>query len=324
MIEEAVHKAGPEGVEAALREELARADAVAGTALPILRYLVSLEDDCLFGEDVLARVRGMIADLAAEVLHALAGEARPCGHVGGDVDVLTRAFVDDAALLSHVHALAVEWQLTERLQLRLGLDPVFSPLLKEGMASVDPAVRHLASAFLAAQGRWCQVQRRMSLPLRDLPEAVREGVFAILRKLVGRDGDLADRLDRLHAAEGPSGLEPSREALAARLVTALAAAGAALSLPHAGLALFLSAVAGGCGATRDAVIGATHERQAARFALMLRAVGLPSASITRALLALHPAGVPLPPLDPLQPEQARALLAAAPVLAPAAPVPAHT
>ena len=51
MIDRVGHPRGGEDVEAALRQELARGDAMAETVLPILRHLVAAEDDSVFSAD---------------------------------------------------------------------------------------------------------------------------------------------------------------------------------------------------------------------------------------------------------------------------------
>ena len=65
-----------ETVEATLRDELAQGDAVLSTATPILRHLLANEEQALFGDEVIARVRGMLADLARQMLYAQAEAAR--------------------------------------------------------------------------------------------------------------------------------------------------------------------------------------------------------------------------------------------------------
>ena len=57
-----------EPVEQALRDELARGDALIAGARPILRHLLAEHDRALFNEELVARVRGMMLDLARQLL----------------------------------------------------------------------------------------------------------------------------------------------------------------------------------------------------------------------------------------------------------------
>ena len=91
-------------------------------------------------------------------LAAAAGALRPGGLLsllvpGRFSTVLGEALAGSSALLSHVHSLALEWQLTERLQSRIALDPVLPPLVQALIASPEPATAELAMQFLAAQAR---------------------------------------------------------------------------------------------------------------------------------------------------------------------------
>lgn len=298
MIDQAVHPANGEGVEAVLRDELARGDAMAGTVLPILRHLIAAEDSSVFSDEILARIRGMLADLAGELLDALVGAGAGAGAAGterrayasGEIEVLTRAFLDNPAMLAHLHALALEWQLTERLQGRLALDPVVSPLLQALVSSHDGATQGLAMTFLAAQARWCQAQRRMKLPLRELPADLLHAALMTMRALAGGDPAMAERALIVESEIRRSCDEgASRLGLAARLVMSLGnGAQVALSVSHGGVALFLTALALGSGQDRDAVVLSTHEAQLARLALALRSAGLKPAAVEEQFLAIHP------------------------------------
>ena len=170
----------------------------------------------------------------------------------------------DAALLAHCHALAAESLAAERLHQRHAIDPVLSPLLQELIASEDTAVSALAMAALAAQSRFVQGQRRMELPLGELPAELFHTLLATLPGGPGRAG-LVAAYD-----EGAS-----RLGLMARLVASLRrGVVAALALDHAGLAMFASALAVTTPTPRGAAVLACHEGQGMRFALLLRAAGL--------------------------------------------------
>lgn len=309
MIDQVVHQADAQDVETALRGELARGDAMARTVPPILRHLVAAEDSTLFSDEILARIRGMLADLTHGLLDA--APERDGGELpAGEADILARAFLDNPALLSHLHALALEWQLTERLQLRLAIDPVVSPLLLELASSQDGAAQELATRFLAAQARWCQSQRRMKLSFLDLPGELFRTMLAILRAYFGDGAGMAERAAKAeHEFRDRDEKGASRLGLASRLVMSLGAGAlAGLSVSHAGAALFLTALALGSGQGRDAVVFATHKSQLARLALALRIAGLDPGAIERELLALHPDTALPPGFDSLSADQAAAIL----------------
>ncbi|MEJ2408120.1 MAG: hypothetical protein P8Y48_01990 [Novosphingobium sp.] len=292
MIDKTVHPASGENVEAVLRDELARGDAMAETVLPILRHLVAAEDSSVFSDEILARVRGMLADIAASLLGGALGGDEGAGSAAetDETGILTRALIDNPALLSHVHSLALEWQLTERMQGRFAIDPVVSPLLQALISSPDAETQRLAMTFLAAQARWCQAQRRMQLPLRELPGDLFHAVLLTLRALAVRTPEIAQRAAQAEAAMRQSYDEGAgRLGLASRLIMSLGAgAQAALSVTHGGVALFLTALSLGSGQARDVVVLSTHEAQLARLALALRSAGLKPSAIEEQFLALHP------------------------------------
>ena len=105
------------------------------------------------------------------------------------------------------------------------------------------------------------------------PLAVEAGIFAFLLLVT-----ISSAVAELHG-----------RAVANRLVRALGAgAFAALSVSHAGVAVFLSALAAATGETRDDVASSTGESQLARLALSLRAAGLGDKEIEREFFAIHP------------------------------------
>src|SRR5690349_7789800 len=59
-------------VEATVRDELARGDIVLGTIGPVLGHLLANHDHSLFSDEIVSRVRGMVADLARQMLVAQA------------------------------------------------------------------------------------------------------------------------------------------------------------------------------------------------------------------------------------------------------------
>ena len=295
-----------DSVESRLRDALQRGDAVIGAVPPVLRHLLASDDSGLFADAILARVRGMIADVANQLR----------GHMaGGDncIPDLIAALTANPAFLTHVHALVLEWQLTERLQTSLALDPVLSPLLQALIASLDENTAALSMKFLAAQARFGQAQRRMRLPLGELPGDLLHGALVVMRGVAGAEPEADARAAAAEAAIRAGYNESrSRLGLISRLITGMGAgAVAALSIHHAGAALFLSALGIASGQDRDLATLATSETQRTRFALALCAAGLKPAAIEEQLLALDPDAVLPEGLDRLGADRAAALLAMA-------------
>ncbi len=316
MIDLAASPATAESVEFVLREDLARGNAALGTVAPILQHLLANDDNSVFGEEIVARARGMLGDVAGQLLDELAaarGETERSVHDNAAIAPLTDGFIANPAFLSHVHALALEWQLTERLQARLALDPVLPPLLQALISSQDAGTSGTAMRLLASQARFCQAQRRMKLPLGELPGDLLHSALVGMRTMAGTEVEadqcaaIAEAAIRTRYDEGRS-----RLGLIAALVIGMGAgAVAALSVTHAGCAIFLSALALASGQDRDLATYATNDSQLARLALTLRAAGLKPAAIEEQFLAFHP-DIALPDgFDRLGPDRAAALLAAA-------------
>lgn len=310
MGEETMDLAADDAVEAILRGGLVREVRALASVVPVLRHLLGAEAQSLVSDAILARVRGMIHDCGAQLVAAQAG--RHPATVAADEhsaarDALAESLMDDESLLAHCHSLAVEGLIADRLQQRHGFDPVLSPLLQELIASEDPAVASLGMAALAAQSRFVQGQRRMELPLLELPAEL----FHRLLARVQTGADDSAGLARLQAGYDEGN---SRLGLLARLVAAMRrGALAALGLEHAGIALFATALAGETRIRRGAVVLACHESQGVRLALLLRAAGLVPAAIERQLLLVDPAARLPRALGALSADQAATLLAAEPV-----------
>lgn len=299
-------------VEALLKEELARADRALGSAAPVLGHMLASSGHALINDAIVARVRGMLNDLASQLTRAMDQALGASGYEFVPCEELADQLAGDQIILSHCHAAAMEGHLTERLDQRSSVDPVLSPLWQELIASDDPARAELAMSALAAQARFVQAQRRMQQPLGELPPAILE------------------RTVRLWALATPAELGPaigsavqgikqsydeatSRAGLLARLVSTMrGGAIAALELDHSGFALFASGLSALTGQSRDRAVMACHEGQAARLAISLRAAGLGSEAIERQFLLLEPA-LRLPPgLDAMSCEKAAELLRQSP------------
>jgi hypothetical protein len=303
-----------ESVEKVLRTELARGDAVIATARPLLRHMLTCRDSSLFSDEMVARVRGMVLDVAGQLLLARAAAADAGdrqAYVRERLDHLERALCEDAMLVGHLHALALEAHLLERLQEHAAVDPVLTPLINERLAADDTVAAELAMAVLAAQARFQQHCRRMELPLDELPGEVFHRALELAQAQAG-EGDphaaAAERLlrDGYREATGRLGL-------IARLVIGLGPdAITALQIDHAGLSVFASALSTATGQDRDLVLLSLAERQGTRLALALRAAGLDPREAVTQLLLLHP-GASLPGgFEALRGDRAAALLASPP------------
>lgn len=292
MIETAVNPVNADVIETVLREELAYGNASSATVIPILQHLLASDGNSLFSEEIVARVRGMVANVAEQLVETLriaAGEDE--GHAGAiDANDLVQGFVENPAFLAHVHALSIEWQLTERLQSRIDLDPVLSPLIQEYVASTNANVAALTMKLLAAQARFGQAQRRMKLPLSELPGDLLNSVLLVFRSVAHEHDIPESAATKAEAIVRTSYNEAAtRLGLIEQLIVAMGAkAVSALSVSNAGVALFLSTLAVGSGQDRDAAVLSTGEAQAAQLALALRAAGLKPDGIRDQFLSLHP------------------------------------
>lgn len=299
MIETTVHSKNPVSVETTMRDELSRSDDSAQSVVPILRHLLASDDNSLFSDEIVARVRGMVGALALQLLEAMAaveseGECvakiEEFDHEDASIAALTSTFIGNTAFLRHIHALAVEWQFTERLQSRLALDPVVSPLLQANIASASAELSALAMKLLASQARFCQTQRRMHLPLLELPgdmlNVVLDGLTAVSAGDASSEKCAVAAREAIRASHDDA---TTRLGLIARLLSGMGGgATEALSVTQAGPAIFLSALAMGSGQDRAAAVLSTNEVQMARLALALRAAGLKPSVVEEQFFALHP------------------------------------
>ncbi|MEO6153713.1 MAG: hypothetical protein ABIT09_09735 [Croceibacterium sp.] len=304
MDESAITEPTQDAVERALREDLVRADRAIASVRPVLRHVLAHDDPALFNDEVIARVRGMMRDLARQLLQTQAasgGERDVPAFVGERFDALVMKLSDDTELLAHAHALALEARLLDALRLRTGVEPVLPPLIVELAAGTDADLAELAMHALAAQARFVQQQHRMALPLAELPAELFHAATA------AQDDDDAARLLRQDYAEGHG-----RQALLTRLAIAIGhTPDRALSVEHAGLSVLASALALAADQPRDAIIVSLAIRHSSRLALTLRAVGLAPAAIDRQLAALQ--AVPELPaaVGQIATERAAALLTSA-------------
>ncbi|MBX9883953.1 MAG: hypothetical protein K2X68_03160 [Novosphingobium sp.] len=297
-----------------LAEDSAAARGAVAHVVPILRHLLRSDDHAIFSDEIVARVRGMFFDVARQLVIALAaaaGHAEPEGWAHEAADELAQVLAENTVFLEHFHTLALEWQWTARLERSRALDPVLPPLLQARMADADAAVSAGAMSLLAAQARFCQNQRRMQLPLGELPGDLVHIALVTLRAHVGIDA-AADGYALIAERSVRAQIDETRARLAqmGRVLDAMGdQAGAALAVDQAGVALFLTALARGSGLSREAAIMTTIDGQLPRLVLALRACGLAPAAAAAAALAFHPdANLPQGYAD-LSPADAAALLA---------------
>jgi hypothetical protein len=271
---------------------LARGDGVAAGVGPVLRHLLVNDDRDYFADDILATLRGMIADVARQ----LAGEDH------GD---LVAALVDVPGLVAQAHALAAEGQVTRRLRETQGMDPVLSPLLQALVASPRGETAALAMQVLAAQARFVQQQRRMQWPLSEMPAELLHGALQVWGTM---EGETARHNDvRADYDEGAT-----RLGLLSRLIGELGAGVvAALEMTHAGVAIFASALSHASGQTRGGAVLSMLSHHVERLVLGLRAGGLGVAGVEAVVLALHPDATPPMGLGRLEAERAARLLSVA-------------
>lgn len=290
MSDFAAHGQGPgtdggksRDVEHILKEELARGDKALRGVPPVLTHMLASSGQAMVSDAIVARLRGMLEALANQLLGAKS-DASPNGR---EIDWVCERLAGDSVVLSYCYALAMEAHLAERLERRGSLDPVLSPLMQELIASEDAATGELAMNALAAQSRFIQSQRRMDLPLSELPAELFHAVLKIWETQDRSDPAVAPAIKSLKSTYDEAS---SRVGLFARLVSAMRGGViAALELEHAGLALFVSALSALAKQPRELAILACHERQAARLALSLRAAGLEVDAIERQFLLLDPA-----------------------------------
>jgi len=193
----------------------------------------------------------------------------------------------------------------------MAVDPVLSPLLQALTASSEAQIAARAMALMAAQARFIQTQRRMQLPLFELPGDLLHGVLLTLKATCGEDEAIQPHILAVEQQlRGTFDEGRSRLGLISRLLMGMGGgAMAALSVSHGGVAIFLSALAIAAGQDRDMIVLATNESQVARLALALRAAGLKSDGIAEQFMAIHP-DVTLPDrFDSLASDHAAALLA---------------
>lgn len=274
-----------ESMELLLRDELAHGDAVLSTSAPVLRHLLAHGDNALLNDEVVARTRGLLADVASQLLDALAeavAVANPVAFLVGRRDSLALALADEPALLAHAHALAIEGSLSLHLQARSGIDPVLCPQLQELVASPDSEVAGIAIAALAAQARFVLHHRQMTLPLGELPGDLLARAFHVLENHAAKRGNAAR--GAVHQLSAQFDENHSRLGLIAQLVAQLGEPNLGLDIRHSGVAIFATALAAASKQERDLCVLSLADGRGVRLALTLRAAGLTAADVESQLV----------------------------------------
>jgi len=158
--------------DAGLQKQLAGEDFVISATSPILQHLLVNRDEALFSDEVIARVRGITANIVFQLLVARAVEAvesDPAVAAISGQDAVARSLIEDEVFVAHIHALTLEAQLAESIRQRSGVDHVLSLLIQHLTASPDEKTVALAIRTIAAQARFIQQMRRMEMPLNELP-----------------------------------------------------------------------------------------------------------------------------------------------------------
>ncbi len=301
-------------IEVLLSDELAHVDGVLGTIGPVLSHLIANHHHALFSDEIVARVRGMVGSIARQLLEVeavIADEADPHAFAVGKSAELAAMLAASQPLLLHCHSLALESQLAERLHLLHAIDPVLSSLMQSLVASDDPVRATLGMQALASQARFIQRQKRMQLSLAELPADILHRVLAIWRQS-------AQAVEPAAAAQVEARIRrdydesSSRLGLLSRLVEEMGGgAQAALSVSHAGVAMFLTALSAASEQEREIVALSTNDRLAARLVLALRAAGLDPKQVQEQCFYLQPETTLPDGLAGVSPDRAREILAAA-------------
>jgi len=296
-------------VENVFRDELARADRALSGVAPVLEHLLAGNGQSLFSDAVLASVRGMLNDLAYQLISRLRSQTGDEVQIeDGPTANLARQLASDTPILIHLHANAVEGVLTQRLDQRSSVDPVLSPLWQELIASDDAAIGENAMQALAAQSRFVQGQRRMQQRVSDLPAETLERTLRIWARSTPVEQEPA-LTEAMRSLKSDYDEAQTRLGLIARLISSMRGGLlAALELEHAGVALFVSALALRTGQSRERSVMACHSQQSARLAVSLRAAGLEADAVERQFVSLEP-NLRIPRgLADLSPDVARSML----------------
>lgn len=238
----------------------------------ILGQAVLAGASSLFTDEVVARVAAMLRHHATRLLQLARGEGSQAA-----VEALMAELVAQPGVVGHVHALALEFVMGERLKARVALDPVAPPLIARLLAGEVAPTGH-GWRVLAAQARFVEASRRMEVPPAEigvelLPErnkaagAATSPAFRLTAAPAGRDNRQA------LLREAVRGWDGDRREL--------------LDLARAGIGLFAAALANAVGVERDHVLLAAAGGEERLVAGLLEAAGLALPAVQRQLLCLR-------------------------------------
>ncbi|RKF23282.1 hypothetical protein D6851_02050 [Altericroceibacterium spongiae] len=299
-----------------LREELAQCDAAIAGFAPVLKHLLLYEDSAAFSERVVAQSRGMLADIAHQLFNRsefFNNNNSRIKSFSQEKDELAECLWQDSDLLTHVHGLAIEWQLADYLESNVGLDVALSPLLQELVGSGRPELAEMAMSVLAAQARASQQAMRMELPVEELPAELFDRVLTLFERAQSGTERAQKALEEGQNRRKAYDERRIRLNQIARLLVMLGPRlEEALSIDHAGVAIFATALAAASGQDRHLMLYSFSENQAARLALSMRAAGFRRKVMERQFALLHPDWTMPPAFADISSDAARELLAASP------------
>lgn len=293
-------------VDGTLQEELARGNRARRSLAPVFAHFLECDGPTLFSDAIIASLRGALDHIIRQLLTQTTNETagalpqtagpqtagyqtagpQTAGPQAAGYQALSNRLASDAVVIDHLYASALEGLIARSLEERSAIDPVLSPLLQELIASENPSIAELAMSVLAAQSRFCLNQRRMELPIGELPHEVFARVLEHLEAVVGQS-NVSSEPDAIATLKSAYDEGANRVGLLARLASAMSGgAVAGLNLEHAGLALFASSCAALLFLERENAVFACHEGQSVRLALMLKAAGLSEASAARQIVVL--------------------------------------
>ena len=275
----------------ALDEALAAEARQESEALALLRMQLTMPERSLLNDEIVARVSGMLAHLARQIVITELAASGQRGELRADparIMRLAAAFEGVSGLLEYCHALALETRLSHQVEATLGVDPVLAPLLQALIGSATPQVAETAMATLTAQARFGQTQARMELPLNELPADLFDAVLSAWKDASQmRGSDTAIRAE----ARLRNGFDEGRTRLSRLAALTIGLCQPSSPMPdviEAGVALFFTVLAGRTGQSRTRTVLSSASPRSYRLAVALRAAGLNAGDTLRVLRQLNP------------------------------------
>jgi len=265
-----------EALVASLRADLAGDDRALSGVVPVLSHVLTNRGEPMVSDDIIARMRGLIASAAEQLLASKEEEAS-----AEEVDSLSTALASNGSIVTHYYALAFEGGLSEDLAERNGLDPVISPLIRELMGSKDNSVAEIATKLMASQARFIEGQKRRQSSIFELPPELLEEVLVTVKTWAKQQirplgtqlsADLKEAYDEASTRLG----------LLTHLIAMLGASGELVcEIETAGFAIFCSALAAQTRQPRELMVLSCQSHQSLRLALALKATGISTESTIR-------------------------------------------